>query len=195
MTVLLAVVPSLLVPLLWRGEHALVTVVFAGLRVVAVSVLVVGVVAVLTLIGHAPTTVMRWTWAVSLGVASIGLIVAGVANFVPPRWPGELRPPGRQTTNGRPKGGLMQLNVSELFNSNGRLLHDAAVDRAAAPVRRLRRGRVNAGLRSERNVYQLPPSTPVISALSPERARQLIADAHRAAAAASSLDSRDPAGE
>jgi hypothetical protein len=95
MTVLLAVVPSLLVPLLWRGEHALVTVVFAGLRVVAVSVLVVGVVAVLTLIGHAPTTVMRWTWAVSLGVASIGLIVAGVANFVPPRWPGELRPPGR----------------------------------------------------------------------------------------------------
>lgn len=95
MTVLLAVVPSLIVPLLWRGEHALVTVIFAGLRVVAVTVLVVGVVAVLALIGHAPTTVRRWTWAVSLGVASIGLVVAGVANFVPPRWPGELRPPGR----------------------------------------------------------------------------------------------------
>lgn len=89
----------------------------------------------------------------------------------------------------------MQLNVSELFNTNGKLLRDAAVDRAAAPVRRLRRGRVNAGVRSERNVYQLPPSTPVISALSPERARKLIADAHRAAEAASSLDSPDPAGE
>lgn len=95
MTVLLAIVPSLIIPLLWRGEHALVTFMFAGLRRTAVVVVAAGFCAVAVLIGGLRGSALSVAWAVCFGVALLGVVVAARANFQ------RRGPPRAQPVSGR----------------------------------------------------------------------------------------------